>query len=353
MSLDAPVLAYFRGDDGWAVDRAVIALARDLARDSGAAPDRWRVNGRETTPEAIAEHVATAPMFGGGTLAVVTDPGQLLRSKAGKEAVEKLLLTVAPGNALVFVEVGDGRKRSAALQGLEAAVRKAGGASRAFAAPKAGELVGWLHGRAREVGVTLDDPAARELATRVGAFVTDGDVDRRSMSALAVSELEKLSLYRPGGTVTAGDVAALVPEVIPNSTWAFLDAVSERRVRVAAPLLDRLLDTVPEPMLLAQLGPRIRELLMAADHAAHHGSPADLVKLMGVHPFRVEKAADAARNWTVAELEAALEGVLELDAAVKGVEGSFGTDRQRRLAFAMWLHDHVAVKAGTRRQARG
>jgi len=353
MSSDSPVLAYFWGDDGWATDRAVIALARDLERGSGAAPDRWRVNGKETTPEAIAEHVATAPMFGGGTLAVVTDPGQLLRSKAGKEAVEKLLLTVAPGNALVFVEVGDGRKRSAALQGLESAVRKAGGTSRAFAAPRERELVGWLTGRAREMGITLEDPAARELARRVGASVTDGDVDRRSMSALAVSELEKLSLYRPNGTVTAEDVAALVPEAIPGSTWAFLDAVAERRVRTAAPLLDRLLETVPEPVLLAQLGPRIRELLMAADHAAHHGSPADLVKLMGVHPFRVEKAADAARHWTVEELEAALEGVLELDAAVKGVEGSFGSDRQRRLAFAMWLHEHVEVTSGSRVHDRG
>jgi DNA polymerase III delta subunit len=169
------------------------------------------------------------------------------------------------------------------------------------------------------------------------------------MSALAVSELEKLALYRPDGTVTVDDVVALVPEAVPNSTWAFLDAVADRRARIAAPLLDRLLDTVPEPVILAQLGPRIRELLMAADHARSHGSPADLVKLMGVHPFRVEKAANAARSWTVEELEAALEGVLELDAAVKGVEGSFATDRQRRLAFALWLNDHVAPKASPRR----
>jgi DNA polymerase III delta subunit len=60
-------------------------------------------------------------------------------------------------------------------------------------------------------------------------------------------------------------------------------------------------------------------------------------------------ADKASRSWTVDELEAALEGVLELDAAVKGVAGSFGTDRQRRLAFTMWLHDHVAVRAGSRR----
>jgi DNA polymerase III delta subunit len=303
------------------------------------------VNGKDTTPEAIAERVATAPMFGGGTVAVVTDPGPLLRSKAGREAVERLLASVAPGNALVFVELGDGRRRSAALQGLEASVRKGGGTGRAFAAPRAGELVGWLHGRARELGVRMDDAAAKELATRIGGFVTEGDVDRRSMSALAVTELEKLALYRLDGAVSADDVAALVPEAVPSSTWAFLDAVAERRIRVAGPLLDRLLETVPEPVILAQLGPRLRELVIAADHAAGRGSPAELVTLMGIHPFRVEKAAGAARAWTVEELEAALEGLLELDAAVKGVEGSSLTERQRRLAFALWLHTHVTPRA--------
>lgn len=349
MSFDSPVLAYYWGDDGWAVDRAVMALAKDMARDSGAAPDRWRVSGKETTPEAIAERVATAPMFGGGTLALVADPGPLVRSRAGKDAIEKLLATVAPGNALVFVELGDGRKRAAMLTGLEAAVRKAGGTGRAFTAPKANELPSWVQGRARELGITLDNAAARELARRVGGDATSGDVDRRSMSAQAVSELEKLALYRVGGTVTLDDVVALVPEVVPSSTWDFLDAVADRDVGKAAPILDRLLETVPEPVILAQLGPRVRELLMAADHLASHGAPADLVAMMGVHPFRVQKADRAARHWAVTELEDALEGVLELDAAVKGVEGSKGSDRQRRLAFALWLHDHVAVKAGSRR----
>ena len=137
-------------------------------------------------------------MFGGGTLAVVTDPGPLLRSKAGREAVERLLVTVAPGNALVFVEIGDGRKRSATLQALESAVRKAGGTSRGLRRPegrRARRLApGARRGRWASPSRTA---AARELARRVGGFVTDGDVDRRSMSALAVSELEKLALYRP------------------------------------------------------------------------------------------------------------------------------------------------------------
>lgn len=346
MSRDVPEVAYYWGDDGWTIDRAVIGMARAMERDSGAAPERWRVTGRETTPEAIGERVATAPMFGGGTLAVVTDPGQLVRSKAGREALERVIATVAPGNALVFVEPGDGKKRAASVQALEAAVVRLGGTARAFRAPRAGELVGWVSARAAELGMTVEPAAARELATRVGAFVKEGDVDRQRMGALAVSELEKLSLYRTDGPVTVEDVCALVPEAIPDSTWAFLDAVAERRVAQAAPLLDRLLEITPEPVILVQLHRRLRDLLLAADHAAGGGSPAALVKLMGGHPFKVEKTADQSRAWTAEELEAALEGLLELDAMTKGVAAAGATDRQRRMAWVTWVGDRVARAGG-------
>ncbi len=70
-----PVIAYYRGGDGFALDRAVVAIARRLEQETGAAPDRWRAIGAETNAAQIAERVGTAPMFGGGCVAVVTDPG--------------------------------------------------------------------------------------------------------------------------------------------------------------------------------------------------------------------------------------------------------------------------------------
>jgi DNA polymerase III delta subunit len=354
MSGDVPQVAYFRGDDGWAIDRAVAGLAKGLERDTGATPDRWRTTGRETTPEAIGEHVATAPMFGGGTVAVVTDPGPLVRSKAGREALERVIAAVAPGNALVFVELGtDPRRRPKALEELEGAVIGSGGTGRAFRAPQTGEMVGWVGARAAELGMTLERDAAKELATRVGAFVTEGDIDRQRMGALAVGELEKLSLYRPDGPVTVEDVRALVPEAIPDSTWAFLDAIATRRVDRAAPLLDRLLESTPEPVILVQLHRRLRQLLIAADHVAAGGAPAALVKLMDAKPFVVEKTVAQARAWTPAELESALDGLLELDAMLKGVVGAGATDRQRRMAWVVWVGERVASGAGGDGRAAG
>jgi DNA polymerase III delta subunit len=349
MSADAPVVAYYWGDDGWMIDRAVVALARAIERDSGAAPDRWRINGRDTTSEAIGERVTTAPMFGGGTLAIVADAGPLVRTRADVEALNLVIATVAPGNALVFLEVAtwDPKKRPAWAVNLAAAVVKAGGTEKPFRAPESGnQLAAWIQGRASELDLRIDAPAAQELAKRVGGFETDTDIDRTRMGALAVGELEKLALYRLDGQVSVDDVRDLVPEVIPDSTWAFLDAIADRRTQVAGPLLDRILEASAEQLLIVQLHRRLRELLIAADHQRSGGPPSELVKLLAIHPYRVEKAAQAARRWKVEELEAALDGLLELDAMTKRVTDAGGSDRQRRMAWVTWVAERVAGAGG-------
>jgi DNA polymerase III delta subunit len=343
VSGDVPIIAYYRGDDGWALERAATLIARRIEQETGARPERWRTTGAETSASAIGERVATSPLFGGGTVAIVVDPSPLLRAKAEREALERALADVAPGNALVFLEQGDaGNRRSAALQGLEGSVLRAGGEAREFKAPRAGQLAGWIVARATERGMTLEPAAAKELARRVGGFVSDGDVDRQRMGQLAVAELDKLALYRQAAPVREEDVRALVPEAVPDSTWALLDAVAERRAAVAGPALDRLLETTPEPVLTVQLHRRLRELLIAADLVARRAKPAEIVKAIGGHPYRAQKLAEQARAWTPAELEDALEGVQDLDAMVKGVPGYGSSDRQRRLAFALWIEERVA-----------
>jgi DNA polymerase III delta subunit len=347
--VSTPVLAYYRGGDGYALDRAVIAIAHRLEQETGAAPDRWRVSGAETSVAQIAERVGTAPMFGGGCVAVVTDPGPLLRSKDAREALGQALGAVAPGNALVFIEQGDtGNKRAAMYATLEASVLKAGGSARTFPAPKAGQLAGWLRNLAAEREITLERDAAEELARRVGGFVGEGDVDRQRQGSLAAAELEKLALYRQAAPITIADVRALVPEVIPDSTWAMLDAVADRRADVAGPLLDRLLDTTPYPVIIVQLHRRIRDLLIAADHVAAGSRPPEIVKAIGGHPFRAQKLVEQARRWSLPELDDALEGALELDGMIKGAADWGSTDRQVRLAFTLWVRERVAG-SGTRR----
>ena len=344
-----PSVAFFWGDDDLAAGRAVGRMAEAIASGSGGPVERLDIRGdRNQAVQLIGqlhERVATQSMFGGGTLGVVTNVGALTVTGEGRDALLAILPLIAPGSGIAFVEATASGAKEPGQKRVVDAVRAIGGDIRAFRAPKAGELAGWIESEAREREMRLAPGAARELAQRVGGFVLDNDADRRNQTRMTAHELDKLALYRPTEPVSADDVKALVPEAVPGSVWAFTDAVGLREGGRAAELLDRLAATTPEPVLLAVLHRRIRELLEVADHLAAGAREETLPRTLGLHPFRVQQLATQARRWSLRELQAALEGLLELDATVKGAPGSPGGDAQRRLGFTLWIADRVSRPA--------
>jgi DNA polymerase III delta subunit len=342
-------IAFFWGDDDLAAGRAVERMAQALSASSGGPVERWDLRGdRNQAAQQIGqlnERVATQSMFGGGTLAVVTNVGALTVKNEDRDALVGLIALVAPGNGIAIVESTATGAREPGQKRIVDAIKAFGGEIRAFRAPKAGELAGWIEKEARERDIRLAPGAAKELASRVGGFVTDNDADRRNQTWMASGELDKLALYRSTEPVSAEDVRALVSEAVPGSVWALTDAVGLRDAGRAAALLDRLSSTTPEPVLLAVLHRRIRELTEIAGHLAEGAREETLPRALGLHPFRVEQLVTQSRRWSPNELQAALEGLLELDATVKGAPGSPGGEAHSRLGFTLWIVERVAPAA--------
>ncbi len=332
-------LGYFWGDDGYGLEVAAATLGHDVA--AGGPPlAPWRVSGSTTRVAEIAERVSTATLFGGGALVVVEDPSPLLRSRADRDALMATLGAVAPGNALVFVEPTDGSTRRAkSLEELAAAVAAIGGEVRQLVAPKEAGMARWIGQRAAERGIAIEPAAADMLARRVGGFVREGDIDRRRQGQLAVAELEKLALYRLDAPIRREDVEALVADAIPGSTWALLDAVGSRRTREAAELLDRVLDTMPEPVVLSVLHRRVRELISVLDAQVRGESIQDAARAMKLKEYPARKLWEQAHAWRTDELDAALNGLLELDGTLKGEAAADA--RRRRLAFLVWIAERA------------
>jgi DNA polymerase III delta subunit len=350
MSSSPAPLAVFWGDDDLAIARAVERMAEALGREAGSPLERWEARGENAgVPELIGrivERVSTPVMFGGGTLAVISNVGPLVRRSEHRDALLGGIAAVADGNGIAFVEATATGAKSPPNRKLADAVSAAGGVVREFRAPKAGGLAAWIEAEARERGVRLGAGAAKELATRIGGFVQEGDADRRHQTRIASGELDKLGLYRGDAVVEVADVRALVAEAVPGSVWAFVDAVAERRATRAIGLLDRLLATTAEPVLTAVLHRRMRELLEIADRvAAGEALPAVARAMRIPSEFRMRTLAGQARAWTTDELAAALSGVVELDAMVKGAPGSERDEPQRRLAFSLWVLDHAGGRA--------
>jgi DNA polymerase III delta subunit len=339
--MTSTTLGYYWGDDEYGLDAAALALGRRAAGPGGEPPATWRTTGASTRVGDIAERVSTATLFGGGTLVIVEDPGPLVRAKADREALLATVATLAPGNALAFVEPVDGTaRRTKSLEDLAAAVADMGGEVRQLVAPREGGMARWIEDRAAERGMHLEHGAAEALARKIGAFVREGDVDRRRQGRLAVAELEKLAVYRLDAPVRAEDVDALVADAVPGSTWAFVDAVGTRSAHAAADLLDRLLETTPEPVLVAVLHRRIRDLLLVADHRGRGETIQATARALKLKEYPARKLWEQGHAWREDELIGALEGLLALDAGLKGERGSDGG--RRRLAFSLWLAERVA-----------
>ena len=336
------MLAFVTGEDAWAAEQALAQLAGELRTD-GAPVELWRVSGVEVDIATLGDRLATQPLFGGGTLAVVDDPGPLVRSAAGREHLAAAMDRIAPGNGLVFVALDDpGGRRPGSLDQLQRAVMDRKGRVLSFRAPTRERMHAFIVDRARDLGVEIEPAAVRLLGERVGGWVRETDVDRRRQAQMATAELEKLSLYRPGGQIGSEDIRALVPEAIPGSAWGFLDAVGARRTDEAANLLTRLFaDGTPVPLLIVQLHRRLRSLLEVGEHLASGTPTAALPRALKMKPFRAEKLAAQARVWTLGELEAALEGLFELDVILKGLDGVSASEAEVELALELWLVERV------------
>jgi DNA polymerase III delta subunit len=345
--------AYIWGDDALGLRREAEHFAATVS-----APDPpviWRAttatNGTSNATDALLDeltvHLGTGSLFGGGTVALVTDPLSLLRGRAHQERLLAILGAIAPGNAVAFTELtGSGaREPAAASAPVRRAIQEAGGLVRRVAAPRASQMTEWIGSRAAEIGVRMDRDAAHLLAERVGATVKERDIDWRYQTEVAESELQLLALYRPDGPVRRADVEALVTEESPPSKWAFADAIGDRQGRRAAKLAAQLVaEGAALPVIVTLMHRRLRELLEIRERVADGATPADLVRLMRLHPGRAPFLVRQARSWQPQELVAALDGLLEVDLASKGtaVDGrSTAAGMSGELALGLWLAAHV------------
>ena len=300
-------LAYFWGDDELSAARAIEALRAALGAESGSPPERWDVRGdRKHAGEQLAglhERIATPAMFGGGSLVVVTNPGPLVAAAEHRSAFHAAMGLLAPGNALVVLDTTQSGAKGPSQKRLADAVAAAGGTIRKYESPRLGALPGWIEAEARRRGLQLAPGTAKALVVRIGGLIDINDIERGHLTRIASMELDKLALYRAGAQVTADDVRALVAEAVPGSIWAFTDAIGERRTATAMELLERLLDDTPEPVLLAVLHRRVRELLELGDRLAAGERLPVAARAMGINSdFRARTLAGQAKLWTTDEL---------------------------------------------------
>ena len=204
--------------------------------------------------------------------------------------------------SLVLVE--DGR---VPVEPLHKAIPRGRAAIRDY--PRVVDVPGWIRNRARLIGVDVDEGAVRELASLGG-----GDLRRLD------SELHKLGDFAAGRTVTRADVREMVVGR-DVAIWTLLDGLAERRPEKALSALHALYNQgePPEALLGRDIAPHYRRLMVARElslASKQERASVDVASL-GLNPATLGRWSEQAAGFERAELEHALEVLLELDRHIK------------------------------------
>ncbi len=234
------------------------------------------------------------------------DEGSAWR-RAFLEDLATYLPALPPTTRLFFLESKALPSSHPILKLAKAEEKNKRGFARLFDKPKEQQLPTWIEQRARDKGGTVGREAALVLAALIGT-------DLRLLD----QEIEKLLVYADGREIDIEDVQALVSRARQTSIFDLVDCVGRRETDRALRLLHRMLDDEAHPLyLLTMLARQVRILIQVKELQAQGRNPQEMANQLKLHPYVVEKGSAQAKNFDMAELEAAHERIVETDWAIK------------------------------------
>jgi len=145
---------------------------------------------------------------------------------------------------------------------------------------------------------TKIDPAALELLI---SFVGN---NLWQMS----NEINKLSSYKAGGTITRQDVELLVKPNIENDIFKTIDALASKNKKLALALLHKHLENGDNTLyLLSMIAYQFRNLLIIKENPRNSG----------LHPFVVQKSLYLCNQFTSEQLKKIYLKIFQIDLDIK------------------------------------
>lgn len=270
------------------------------------------IEGRNLSAARLQEYADIPPFLGDQRMIVVHNLLTHLGSNKGDDGMGEWLAEYLPtlpeSTVLILVEDKSMPARHPVMRAL-AKLPAEQCKVQIFKMPstRGNELERWVSDHARSLGARLGRGVAADLASFIGP-------DLR----LIHSELLKLQAYAGDRPITRDDVRLLTPYAQQTNIFAMVDALGNRQARKALHLLTQLTQQGAHPLyLLTMIVRQFRILLQVKELSAQGQSPDAIAGTLHLHPFVVKKAVAQARRYTMPQLTAVYDRLLETDLAIK------------------------------------
>ena len=300
---------YFYSSERYLVRQAVNAAARLLSADSD--EDATVLDGAAPEIEQLIMAAGTISFFGTRRVVVLPEVDPAAYSDKDIEELNSTLASLE--NAVVVLGSVFELERNKLKLGKRAqkliAQCKALGYTEELAKPKPYELKVMMIDRAKEQGATLPDGAAAALLERCGEdpFLLENEVDK----------LCALSGYQ---TVTAAMVAEMGTVSLEADVFEMTRMITAKNATGACKKLQTLLRLQQEPIAItaAMIGSYV-DLYRVKLGASKRKNYSAVHKDFGYKgsDYRLKRSAETASHYTLGQIEACMQILLELDQSLK------------------------------------
>ena len=188
------------------------------------------------------------------------------------------------------------------------------------------QIDNWLNFTLRSLKKNMDPEARRYFIETISML------PEISLNYLD-NELKKTALYVTGPTITKKDLQLMMAEPPEVSSFALIDAVSEKNLKKAMYLLTAQINERKEAPLIALLARNVRLMMRAKFYMKQGIRGKSLATPLSLNPYIAQKTGEAAEKFSEKTLEEAFLMLADVDYFFKF--GKYGSEMLERIIIKL------------------
>lgn len=309
-------LLFFHGREDYLINWAIETIVKKYVNEACKELDFSKVDGQKATLGEIRNNCETLPIMSPSRVVLLTDfkPIEGGKSKFITDEEEKELaeyLQHLPENCILIM-TGTGGTPDKRKKLYKTLVEK--GSAYDFCELDEKQLRAFIDKRFRTSQKTAKASIIGEFITSSGYYDKDTDYTLYNLD----NDIKKIIAHNGGAEVFLSDVLDTVSGNIDTNVFAMIDALSRNRKDQAFQLLhNQLISGESEYKLLALICSQF-ELILAVKEMKEKVMSFDQIKnTLGVHEFRVKRAALFGERYSINHLKAVLQKAYAVDKNIK------------------------------------
>ena len=294
----------------WAVDTLIRKYVNEACKDL----DFSKLDGTMTSLDQIKSNCETLPFLSEKRIVLISDFKLIEggKMKGFDEEEEKQLtdyLKNLPDYCMLIItsEGADKRKK------LFKAISERGSAYE-FGELDEKSLKSYIEKRFKESGKTVRPAVVAQLITASGYYDKDTDYTLYNLE----NDISKAIAYNEGSEIGSDAVENTISGNLDTNVFAMIDSLGSNRKEEAYQMLHNLLVSgEKEYKLLALLCSHFEIILSVKEMKEEGKSFTEMKDILGIHEFRIKKAAMFAEKYTVSRLRKILQKTYEIDKSIK------------------------------------